>query len=186
MGQQLHLGSLIKRAPGELASGDHIRGPVIIDKSAKLGQGCLIGPDVSIGPECVIGNGVRLSNCVIMKGCTVRVFALPFVSGRCQPVSPPAWRVVAFAPPRAPTCAPGLWLLYSSSIVGARLQVKNYAFVSNAIIGWYSKLGQWTRTENHSILGEDVSTKDEIYLNGAVVLPHKELKESQAEPKIIM
>jgi UDP-3-O-[3-hydroxymyristoyl] glucosamine N-acyltransferase len=72
-GQQLHLNSLIKRNPGELATGDHIRGAVIIDKTATLGEGCLIGPDVSIGPGCNIGNGVRLCNCVIMKGCTVRV-----------------------------------------------------------------------------------------------------------------
>jgi UDP-3-O-[3-hydroxymyristoyl] glucosamine N-acyltransferase len=72
VGQQLHLSSLAKRAPAELASGDGIMGPVIIDKSAMVGSGCLIGPDVSIGPDCVIGDGVRLSNCVIMKGCTVR------------------------------------------------------------------------------------------------------------------
>lgn len=71
-------------------------------------------------------------------------------------------------------------------LLGCCLQVKSYAYVSSAIIGWYSKLGQWTRIENFAILGEDVSTKDEIFLNGAVVLPHKELKESQTEPKIIM
>jgi NDP-sugar pyrophosphorylase family protein len=73
VGQQLHLSSLIKRAPAELATGDHIRGAVIIDKTAQLGAGCLIGPDVSIGPDCIIGDGVRLANCVIMKGCTVRL-----------------------------------------------------------------------------------------------------------------
>ena len=71
-GQQLHLSSLIKRAPADLATGVHVQGAVIIDSSAKLGEGCSIGPDVSIGPGCIIGNGVRLSNCVIMKGCTVR------------------------------------------------------------------------------------------------------------------
>ena len=66
------------------------------------------------------------------------------------------------------------------------IQVKNYAFVRNAIVGWYSRIGQWARIENESILGEDVSTKDEVYLNGAVVLPHKEMKESVPEPRIIM
>lgn len=70
-GQHLHLSSLVKRAPEALAAGDHIRGAVIIDESAELGQGCSIGPDVSIGPGCNIGNGVRLSNCVVMKGCKV-------------------------------------------------------------------------------------------------------------------
>ncbi len=28
--------------------------------------------------------------------------------------------------------------------------------------------------------------QDELYLNGAIVLPHKEIKESVPEPKIIM
>ena len=68
----------------------------------------------------------------------------------------------------------------------AYMQVKNYAYINTAIVGWYSKVGQWARIENHTILGEDVSTKDELYLNGAIILPHKELKESVPEPRIIM
>jgi mannose-1-phosphate guanylyltransferase len=74
----------------------------------------------------------------------------------------------------------------SSTCCHRRAQVKSYAFVDTAIIGWYSRLGQWSRVENHAIVGEDVSTKDGVHLNGAVVLPHKELKESVPEPKIIM
>ena len=66
------------------------------------------------------------------------------------------------------------------------MQVKNYAYVNTAIVGWYSKIGQWARIENHTIMGEDVSTKDEVHLNGAVILPHKEMKESVPEGKIIM
>lgn len=133
-GQSLHLQNLMKRAPEQLASGPDIKSPVIIDQTAKIGSGCVIGPDVSIGPGCVIGDGVRLQNCVIMKGCTV----------------------------------------------------KSYAYVSNAIIGWYSRLGHWARVEGGAVLGEDVSTKDEVCLNGAVVLPHKELKESVTDARIIM
>jgi mannose-1-phosphate guanylyltransferase len=66
------------------------------------------------------------------------------------------------------------------------MQIKNYAYVNSTIVGWYSKVGCWTRVENSSILGEGVSTKDELYLNGAVILPHKELKDSVKVPKIIM
>lgn len=55
-----------------------------------------------------------------------------------------------------------------------------------SIIGWHSKVGQWARVENMSVLGEDVTVRDEIYLNQTVVLPHKEIKENQLEPKIIM
>ena len=36
------------------------------------------------------------------------------------------------------------------------------------------------------LLGEDVQVKAEISLNGAVVLPHKEVKETTYEPKIIL
>lgn len=67
-----------------------------------------------------------------------------------------------------------------------RVQVQNYAYVHTAIVGWYSKLGRWSRLDNNAVLGEDVSTKDEVYLNGAVVLPHKEIKESVMEARIIM
>jgi UDP-3-O-[3-hydroxymyristoyl] glucosamine N-acyltransferase len=71
LGQRLHLESLMQREPASLASGNHIKGSVIIDSTAKIGNDCLIGPDVSIGPNCVIGNGVRLANCVVMQGCQV-------------------------------------------------------------------------------------------------------------------
>ena len=37
-----------------------------------------------------------------------------------------------------------------------------------------------------SILGEDVAVQDELLLNGAVVLPHKEIKASVPEPRIIL
>jgi mannose-1-phosphate guanylyltransferase len=36
------------------------------------------------------------------------------------------------------------------------------------------------------VLGEDVAVKDELYLNGATVLPHKEIKESVQSPSIIL
>jgi len=65
-------------------------------------------------------------------------------------------------------------------------KIKSHACVSNSIIGWDSVVGSWAHVDNMSVLGEDVVTKDEISLNGAVVLPHKEIKESVLEPKIIM
>lgn len=42
------------------------------------------------------------------------------------------------------------------------------------------------RMENVSVLGEDVIVNDELYLNGASVLPHKSIGESVPEPRIIM
>ena len=42
------------------------------------------------------------------------------------------------------------------------------------------------RMENVSVLGEDVIVKDELYVNGGRILPHKAIGESVAEPSIIM
>ena len=58
--------------------------------------------------------------------------------------------------------------------------------VLGSIIGWYSSIGQWARIENGSVIGEDVHFKDEIYVNGGIVLPHKEIKENITSPQIIM
>lgn len=47
-------------------------------------------------------------------------------------------------------------------------------------------LGPQVRMENVTVLGEDVIVNDELYLNGANVLPHKSINESVPEPRIIM
>lgn len=51
---------------------------------------------------------------------------------------------------------------------------------------WHSTIGQWARIENMTVLGEDVHIQDEVYTNGGVVLPHKEIKGSIFKPEIIM
>lgn len=58
--------------------------------------------------------------------------------------------------------------------------------MSGSILGWDSVIGRWGRVENMSVLGEDVQSADEVFLNGAIVLPHKELKASVLTPQIIM
>ncbi|KAJ3700668.1 hypothetical protein LUZ61_004373 [Rhynchospora tenuis] len=133
-GLRLYLDSLRKKASVKLASGAHILGNVLIHDSAVIGEGCLIGPDVSIGPGCVVEAGVRLSRCTVMRG----------------------------------------------------VRIKKHACISSSIIGWHSTVGQWARVENMTILGEDVHVCDEIYSNGGVVLPHKEIKSSILKPEIVM
>ena len=66
------------------------------------------------------------------------------------------------------------------------VEIKDHSWVINSIIGWRSTLGRWSRVEGVTVLGEDVSVSDEIYLNGATVLPHKSVSASVPEPKIIM
>eukprot|EP00249_Psilotum_nudum_P021625 c28179_g2_i1 orf=510-1595(-) len=133
-GLRLYLDSLRRNAPGMLACGPHIVGNVIIDESAQIGEGCLIGPDVAIGQNCIIEKGVRLSRCTVMRG----------------------------------------------------VRVKRHACLSGSIIGWHCTVGQWARLDNMTILGEDVHVSDEVYSNGGVVLPHKEIKSNILKPEIVM
>uniref|UniRef100_H3DJE4 mannose-1-phosphate guanylyltransferase n=1 Tax=Tetraodon nigroviridis TaxID=99883 RepID=H3DJE4_TETNG len=65
-------------------------------------------------------------------------------------------------------------------------RVRCHSWLESCIVGWSSSVGQWVRMENVSVLGEDVIVNDELYLNGASVLPHKSINESVPEPRIIM
>lgn len=64
--------------------------------------------------------------------------------------------------------------------------IKSHAWLESCIIGWGSKVGKWARLENVTVLGEDVNVKDEIYLNGVRILPHKGISASIPEPQIVM
>jgi mannose-1-phosphate guanylyltransferase len=58
-------------------------------------------------------------------------------------------------------------------VIMAGAIIKDCAWVRRSIVGWYSSVGRWARLDNVTVLGEDVHVKDEIFVNGATVLPHK-------------
>jgi len=64
--------------------------------------------------------------------------------------------------------------------------VKSHSWIDNSIIGWQCSIGNWVRIENVTVLGEDVIVNDELYINEAIVLPHKVIKNSVPEKEIIM
>ncbi|XP_015599939.1 mannose-1-phosphate guanyltransferase beta [Cephus cinctus] len=64
--------------------------------------------------------------------------------------------------------------------------VKEHAWLDGCIVGWRSVVGRWVRMEGTTVLGEDVIVKDELYINGGQVLPHKSIAASVPEPQIIM
>ncbi|KAK9762570.1 mannose-1-phosphate guanyltransferase [Basidiobolus ranarum] len=66
------------------------------------------------------------------------------------------------------------------------VRVKDHAWIKSAIIGWHSVVGRWCRLEGVTVLGDDVSVSDEIYVNGGSVLPHKGISVNVSEPQIIM
>ncbi|KAF7991308.1 hypothetical protein HCN44_002870 [Aphidius gifuensis] len=64
--------------------------------------------------------------------------------------------------------------------------IKEHAWLDGCIVGWRSTVGRWVRMEGITVLGEDVIVKDELYINGGQVLPHKSIANSVPEPQIIM
>ncbi|KAL2059416.1 hypothetical protein ABVK25_000709 [Lepraria finkii] len=69
-------------------------------------------------------------------------------------------------------------------LAGSR--VKDHAWIKSTIVGWNSSIGKWARLENVSVLGDDVTIGDEIYVNGGSILPHKSIKANIDSPSIIM
>ncbi len=57
-------------------------------------------------------------------------------------------------------------------------KIKDHAWVKSTIVGWNSTIGRWARLENVSVLGDDVTIGDEIYVNGGSILPHKSIKQN--------
>lgn len=74
----------------------------------------------------------------------------------------------------------------SRAVVMRDAVVKPHAHVRQSIIGWGSTVGSWARIENVSVLGDDVEIKDEVYVNGGRVLPHKSISANVEKPEIIM
>lgn len=64
--------------------------------------------------------------------------------------------------------------------------IRSHSWLDSCIIGWRTTVGRWTRLEGITVLGEDVIVKDELYINGGQVLPHKSISVSVPEPQIIM
>lgn len=133
-GMCMYLNSLKTKSPESLKTGPGFIPPVLVDASAVIGEGCLIGPNVTIGPNCVVHEGVRLANTTLLEG----------------------------------------------TVIGAN------SWVKSSIIGWQSSVGKWVRMENTSVLGQDVHIVDELYVNGAQILPHKTITSSIPDPQIVM
>jgi mannose-1-phosphate guanylyltransferase len=76
--------------------------------------------------------------------------------------------------------------------------------IDGSIVGWECKIGKWVspipgscretsltrllqvRLDQDCVLGKDVGVEDTIHLNGVKVLPHKSVKESMLESRVIM
>ncbi|CAK7565499.1 MAG: mannose-1-phosphate guanyltransferase [Sporothrix epigloea] len=68
----------------------------------------------------------------------------------------------------------------------AKSKVRDHAWIKSTIVGWNSTVGRWARLENVTVLGDDVTIGDEVYVNGGSVLPHKSIKQNVDSPQVIM
>ncbi|WOK92739.1 mannose-1-phosphate guanylyltransferase 1-like [Canna indica] len=74
----------------------------------------------------------------------------------------------------------------SSCTIMKGVRVKRSAHVSESIIGWHSTIGESAQVSSMAVLGEDVHVNDTMFLNGVMVLPHKEIKTHFLKPEIVM
>ncbi|ANZ77141.1 BA75_03644T0 [Komagataella pastoris] len=85
-----------------------------------------------------------------------------------------------------PNCVIGDGVRIQRSVILKNSNIKDHAWVKSTIVGWNSTVGKWARLEGVTVLGEDVTVKDEIYVNGGKVLPHKSISANVDTPQIIM
>lgn len=85
-----------------------------------------------------------------------------------------------------PNCVIEAGVRLSSCTLMKGVRVKRSAHVSGSIIGWHSTIGESAQVSSLAVLGEDVHVGDTIFLNGVVVLPHKEIKSHFVKPEIVM
>ncbi|GAA94439.1 uncharacterized protein L969DRAFT_97355 [Mixia osmundae IAM 14324] len=85
-----------------------------------------------------------------------------------------------------PKCVVGAGARLQRCIMLEGSKVKEHSWIHNSIIGWHSVVGRWVRMENVTVLGDDVSVKDELTIVGASVLPHKSISSSITTPSIVI
>lgn len=101
----------------EKGDGDHVRGPVLIDPTAKVGRNCIIGPNVSVGAGVIIEDGVRIKDSAVLEGA--RIKAHSFVSSSII-----GWRATV-----------GRWTrVESGSVLGDDVSVSDELYVNGAIV----------------------------------------------------
>eukprot|EP00359_Climacostomum_virens_P008503 CAMPEP_0204913610 /NCGR_PEP_ID=MMETSP1397-20131031/11423_1 /ASSEMBLY_ACC=CAM_ASM_000891 /TAXON_ID=49980 /ORGANISM="Climacostomum Climacostomum virens, Strain Stock W-24" /LENGTH=342 /DNA_ID=CAMNT_0052084873 /DNA_START=1267 /DNA_END=2298 /DNA_ORIENTATION=+ len=80
-----------------------------------------------------------------------------------------------------PNCVVRSGTRIANSVLFEGTTVSTNSWINGSIIGWRCALGRWVRIEGMSVLGEGVKVKDELCLNGTIVLPHKDIGESVLE-----
>ena len=78
----------------------------------------------------------------------------------------------------------GLLIKRCTILSGSHL--RSHSRLDGCIVGWDCTIGKWVQMENTCVLGEGVEVEDELYMNGARILPNKTISNSVHEPSVIM
>lgn len=65
-----------------------------------------------------------------------------------------------------------------NSCIFADTVIDEHAYISDSIISRQCKVGKWARLEQLAVIADDVIIKDEMFVNGAKILPHKTIDKS--------
>ncbi len=85
-----------------------------------------------------------------------------------------------------PGCVIGEGCRIKNACIFSGSRIGNGCYMAGVLIGWSSKIGSWCRIEGTTVLGEDVVIKDELHINGAIILPHRAVAESIRVPGTIL
>lgn len=66
------------------------------------------------------------------------------------------------------------------------VHVKRGALIDSSIIGWRSKIGEWSHLDDLCVLGEEVNIANEVHLKSAIVCPQKSVKQYVLEDTVIL
>ena len=83
-------------------------------------------------------------------------------------------------------CVVGAGARIQNSTIMSQTKINDYAYVEGSIIGWNNTVGKWCRINGLTVTAEDVQFKDEIFVNGALVAPHKGVAASVIQPGTII
>ncbi|KAK4054412.1 mannose-1-phosphate guanyltransferase [Microbotryomycetes sp. JL201] len=85
-----------------------------------------------------------------------------------------------------PGCKIGAGVRLQRCVIMENSVIKDHSYVVSSICGWNCTVGKWVRIEQTTVLGDDVTVKDEKLIIGASVLPHKSISANIYEPSIVM
>ncbi len=82
------------------------------------------------------------------------------------------------------TVGPGQRIYNTTVMEGTK--IGGYGLIEGSIIGWENTIGKWVRINGLTVTAKDVQFKDELYINGALVTPHKGVAANVTQPGTII